>query len=951
MSPGKPPMLPIVIPLCLSMVLLMQIWASAQEDEEGLKSSSFVTGDVLALWRSAAGTTLTYRGIPLLLANPSEFVVHQKWQKVLYRTSESAPRARLTREDGATVLTIRDETDQFTFTKRVIVRPDSTVRLEYEYGVPGPEAAEVQLLFGVGGQWLDASQYQIVAEDKERKGELKLPATGRIDPWSGATQQVFTTAFGTLSMQAQRGLNLYCDPSAGHVWIAHELEPGKTYTQAVDVAVEPGERANTGITLSGLDWPRRVQDGRATFSLDLARTADGPEQVSVRIERAGSAGPPMGGPVTARLSDQPTRITCEAQIERKGRFSLAVVVTDVEDGEQLLRLSPLMLESAPFIQAMPRLSLYTDETRAQIVMDLADDLELDDLAIEVAPEGGAPTRMEATAHRVLAPLDMAALPQGETPVQCTLLRGAERLASAVTRVRKLPAKTNEVKIDNASGALVADGLPFIPFGFYTYYPLKEGVMDAEVTRGFSLFSPYHGGPHDTEALKPIRAYMDRCAALGMRVNYHLMWSNRTEMTDEQWQLLRGEIEAFRDHPAILSWYIADEPTAQRVPHLEKVRSLVRELDPYHPVTVVFYRGADHARQFEDTMDIVMGDPYPIPNNAVTYVSDMASSLHAAFAGHKPLWIVPQAFGGNEWWRREPTAAEQRVMTYLALIHNARGIQYFIRSPQVSFPKSPIMWAECGRLALQTAELTPFLASAEPRPAVQSSLETVHACAFQDRGTIVLLAANTENKPQALRLQLEGIEFSGEAKVVFEDRSVPVTEGAIEEPIDAYGTRAYAIAVGPLPQDDLDIAEGNLTYNPSYEYTPSEGTPAGCYAGIGGAATCFVDSRTARHGRHSLRMTAPTADETPGITPFPLQLQGEQEYRVSIWAKSNKPGVPLKLSLGGLHSEQFELTTNWQEYAFKVKPEKGVRLSAGIGLAGPGVAWLDLFQVAPVGEGE
>ena len=71
-----------------------------------------------------------------------------------------------------------------------------------------------------------------------------------------------------------------------------------------------------------------------------------------------------------------------------------------------------------------------------------------------------------------------------------------------------------------------------------------------------------------------------------------------------------------------------------------------------------------------------------------------------------IWIVPQCFGGGEGSKREPTAREQRVMTYLALLHGARGIQYFIRKPPSSFPKSPEMWAECSTLALEAAELTP-----------------------------------------------------------------------------------------------------------------------------------------------------------------------------------------------------------------------------------------------------
>jgi hypothetical protein len=203
-----------------------------------------------------------------------------------------------------------------------------------------------------------------------------------------------------------------------------------------------------------------------------------------------------------------------------------------------------------------------------------------------------------------------------------------------------------------------------------------------------------------------------------------------------------------------------------------------------------------------------------------------------------------------------------------------------------------MWSECGKLALETAELTPALVSDEPPPKVTSPVASVHACALQDRGVVTILAVNTEKRPQIVRWQLEGIDFTGEAEVLFEDRKVGVTGGAIEEPIDAYGTRAYAIPVGPLPADDLSVDPNNVVVDPSWEQTPSVGTPSACYANIPPGATCFVDSRLARHGRHSLRMTAAAADQLPSLTPFPVTLKGGQSYRVSIWAKGKSEGMVL-----------------------------------------------------------
>lgn len=39
---------------------------------------------------------------------------------------------------------------------------------------------------------------------------------------------------------------------------------------------------------------------------------------------------------------------------------------------------------------------------------------------------------------------------------------------------------------------------------------------------------------------------------------------------------------------------------------------------------------------------------------------------------KPLWLVLQAFGAQAHWSRWPTPAEERYMTYSALIKGAIG---------------------------------------------------------------------------------------------------------------------------------------------------------------------------------------------------------------------------------------------------------------------------------------
>ena len=140
--------------------------------------------------------------------------------------------------------------------------------------------------------------------------------------------------------------------------------------------------------------------------------------------------------------------------------------------------------------------------------------------------------------------------------------------SALTILRYKP---NEVKTDRLTGGLIVNRRPFFPFGFYTYSPVHPALAEEEVVKGFNMISPYQKIlPGKREERK---AYIDRCAQLGMKVHYNLLsvaggggvGSVIEGMSPGQRiEFLREEVIAFRDHPALLAWYIADEPNGYKI---------------------------------------------------------------------------------------------------------------------------------------------------------------------------------------------------------------------------------------------------------------------------------------------------------------------------------------------------------------------------------------------------
>ena len=431
--------------------------------------------------------------------------------------------------------------------------------------------------------------------------------------------------------------------------------------------------------------------------------------------------PRPGGAAGSGGADRP-------EARRRGR--------DVRGKHAVLGLLLALAAAAPSaaLEAVSALSYYMDEVEGRLVLTglpaVPEDAELraDVLAGERVLARGAPV-VQGRRPWVAFPLD--SLPTGHTELTCRLRSGGQEAARARAVVRRLPPRANAVQVDRLGGGLRVDGLPWFPFGFYCYWPVQPTLAGEEAARGFNLMSPYQ--PNDPGTLEERIAYLDRAAALGMKVHYQLLdvsggggvysGSGREIPPEQRDEWLRTEIEAVRDHPALLAWYIADEPGLRGVDPeaMQRLYDRVRELDPYHPVTMVFLN-AGAGQRFAAALDLAMIDPYPIPNAPPATVGPAVAAARQGLGPRIPVWLVGQAFGGGEHWTREPTARELRLMTWLALVEGATGVQYFIRHGLSGFPKSPATWAAAGRAALEVQALAPHLLSREPQPLALSPQE-------------------------------------------------------------------------------------------------------------------------------------------------------------------------------------------------------------------------------------
>ena len=548
-------------------------------------------------------------------------------------------------------------------------------------------------------------------------------------------------------------------------------------------------------------------------------------------------------------------------------------------------------------------------------------------------------------------------------------------------ITKLPFKKNEIKIDKLTGGLIREGKPFIPFGFYCYFPVQEKLLEQEVVNGFNMVSPYQNIVKNS--FEDRLEYMDRAHELDMMVNYNLLSvsggggvnSSIPKGFDQNKldKLLIEEVKKIMNHPALLSWYISDEPVGNRKTpeELERIYNIIKNIDPYHPITVVFMH-PKRAKDYKGSMDIVMADPYPIPEQSVLKVNRITASLKKEFNFDKPLWIVPQAFGGNEWWIREPTAQEIRIMTYSAILEGATGIKYFVRKGLNGFPKSQKTWNEAGEIALEIAEITPFLLSSEVPLSIKCDQDKIITKAFRDGKRDLIIVANLQNIPIDFSVEFQNSIPNFYLSVLSENRKVKINANMFTDKLSAFGVNIYQIINEENPSKF--IHPENLIIDSGFENSVTVGVPNHCYAYAGSdqGSTYFVDATEYYDGYHSLKLVTPQYNLGAKLNFHRITLKPNTDYTISVMAKGKE--IPIKmdkksfwqfwkwfknqaepkfffnLNFGNFDNKDFELSPNWKEYKFTINSGENSkqlkRINTYIELIGKGKAWFDNLQVYP-----
>ena len=328
-------------------------------------------------------------------------------------------------------------------------------------------------------------------------------------------------------------------------------------------------------------------------------------------------------------------------------------------------------------------------------------------------------------------------------------------------IRKLPRKAGEVRFD-ADHVMVVDGKKFLPYGWF-------GCRDFERASayGFNVVIEYAATAFKGEDL---RRLLDRLHALGIKMVLYCypesrMYSRpaqRLPLTKEDAEAIRQRVRSVKDHPALLGWYLCDEPDlSPALPaRMKEIHDICADEDPYHP-TVILNNTGEGYRKYAESGDVVMPDIYPNfmrgGKSGVPMITVYDSLRACADAGDRILWCTPQGFNYDDCGhpgQRSPTPAELRNMHYQTLLGGATGFIWYIYEYNYPYPE---VFSALSSLVRESRAIPLFFAPGKRRM-IDTGKPGVIAAKYDLGSRRFTVAVNTLYTGETVRLPMPDGEY-------------------------------------------------------------------------------------------------------------------------------------------------------------------------------------------------
>ena len=391
-----------------------------------------------------------------------------------------------------------------------------------------------------------------------------------------------------------------------------------------------------------------------------------------------------------------------------------------------------------------------------------------ELAVE-ATVGGRTQRVPVDA-KGYARAGFGKFEPGKIPVEAKLLdlTGKRILAADRGHVFRHPenltAPKGKVEVEY-DGRVLIDGEPFLPIGLFAGMIVEmndAGALKKIREAGFNTIlsigyvNPY-GGVKDTPE-QTLTALCDELQKHDLKYIFAIkhqleLPAGKKPRGRRVWGPYKGAgviadmtVDALKNHPALLAWYVSDENALDEIPAIRVLRERISERDPFHPVLTLTDK-VGNFQHFAKTGDVLLHDVYPIgwrknsgPEQSLKTVRD---TFAPAGETGLPVWWVPQAFpwvaSSLENAPRYPTEEEMTSQCLLAAIHGVKAFLLYswhhamYLSEKNDPGHSQALWENIRKSVAVLKSLEPFILSRErgPEVAVENAVGNgVEAAAFK-----------------------------------------------------------------------------------------------------------------------------------------------------------------------------------------------------------------------------
>lgn len=350
-----------------------------------------------------------------------------------------------------------------------------------------------------------------------------------------------------------------------------------------------------------------------------------------------------------------------------------------------------------------------------------------------------------------------------------------------------------------TGGVSIAGRPDFLLGMYG---VNEDDMGDIAAGGFDYCHSYRwDGPGTTEeALQ----YLDAAQSHGLRV---FMGLSRQQLMAHDQRFVAERVAALMRHPALLAWYLYDEPDLEHQyvspMWLELYYRLIKSLDPFHPVVVTCARD-DAVARYRDAFDVHWTQVY----GSTAYVSTRLERHRSSLREGTPLAAILHCYDKRQTSELrggaqpdpaqfQPDGSLMRANAFMAIAHGSSGLTWWWwgyggGDRYFTVANAPQAWESLQQTVADIHSLEPVLtAEGAVTMSVQTPAENVEVHVWEKRlpQRVVTIAVNQTDETCDVRWRPQTPPAAATVSVLFEDRELELTEGAL---VDAFGPRAVHV---------------------------------------------------------------------------------------------------------------------------------------------------------------